>query len=159
MNNSSQQEIGTSITTRPQRLYYLDWLRVLAMISIFLYHSDRLFDFDGWHVKNGVTNLASSLHIVFFTQWMMPLFFIISGASVYYALKFRTAGRFAKERVYPLMRLFSSCIANIYCSIFQDVEFTNDSASSSLRPDVSIRTLITTVSIVPPGDISRLTIY
>jgi hypothetical protein len=29
---------------------------------------------------------------------MIPLFFILSGAAVYYALKFRTAGGFVKER-------------------------------------------------------------
>ena len=68
------------------------------MLSIFLYHSDRLFDFFGWHVKNDATNLVSSIHIQFFNQWMMPLFFIVSGAAVYYSLRGRNAGGFIKER-------------------------------------------------------------
>jgi len=83
---------------KPARLHYIDWLRVLAMLSIFFFHSDRFFDFFDWHVKNSVTSLASSIHIDIFNQWMMPLFFILSGAAIYYALRFRTAGGFIKER-------------------------------------------------------------
>ena len=89
---------STAASTGSTRLYYLDWLRVLAMLSIFLYHSDRLFDFFGWHIKNDVTNLVSALHIHFFNQWMMPLFFIVSGAAVFYSLRSRKAGGFIRER-------------------------------------------------------------
>jgi peptidoglycan/LPS O-acetylase OafA/YrhL len=85
-------------TETPARLYYLDWIRALAMLSIFLFHCDRIFDFDGWHINNDVTNLASTIHIQFFNQWMMPLFFIVSGAAVYFSLRNRTAGGFLKER-------------------------------------------------------------
>jgi glucan biosynthesis protein C len=85
------------------RLYYIDWLRVLAMLSIFLFHSDRFFNFDDWHVKNSVTNMASSIHVEIFDQWMMPLFFILSGAAVYYSLKSRKAGEFVKERTLRIL--------------------------------------------------------
>ena len=93
MNKSSSNTVE-----KPARLHYLDWLRILAMSSIFFFHSDRFFDFMDWHVKNSVTSLASSIHIDIFNQWMMPVFFILSGAAVYYALRFRTAGGFIKER-------------------------------------------------------------
>ena len=65
-----------AVAEAPTRLYYLDWIRVLAMISIFLFHCDRIFDFDGWHINNDVTNLASTIHIQFFNQWMIPLFLL-----------------------------------------------------------------------------------
>jgi hypothetical protein len=80
------------------RRYYLDWLRVMAMLSIFFYHSDGFFDFDSWLVKNTVTSLASTIHTEFFEYWMMPLFFIISGAAVYYSLRNRNVGGFVRER-------------------------------------------------------------
>jgi peptidoglycan/LPS O-acetylase OafA/YrhL len=35
-----------------ERCYYVDWLRVLAMLLIFLFHCARFFDHGGWHVKN-----------------------------------------------------------------------------------------------------------
>jgi len=34
------------------RLYYLDWLRVLAILTVFVYHSGRFFNMEEWHVKN-----------------------------------------------------------------------------------------------------------
>ena len=82
-----------------QRLYYIDWLRVLAMLSIFFFHADRFFDYYDWHVKNGEHNIISSIHISFFSQWMMPLFFILSGAAVFYSLKSRSSSTFLWERV------------------------------------------------------------
>ena len=68
------------------------------MFSIFFFHTDRIFDFRPWEINNDVTSLASSIHIQFFNQWMMPLFFIVSGAAVYYSLKSRKAGGFVKDR-------------------------------------------------------------
>ena len=87
------------MTKKPQRLYYIDWLRVLAMLSIFFYHADRFFDSKDWHVKNVEHNIISSIHISFFSQWMMPLFFVLSGAAVFYSLKFRSGSTFLWERV------------------------------------------------------------
>jgi peptidoglycan/LPS O-acetylase OafA/YrhL len=34
------------------RRHDLDWLRALAMLNIFLFHSARLFNHEDWHVKN-----------------------------------------------------------------------------------------------------------
>ncbi|MCG8338181.1 MAG: acyltransferase [Proteobacteria bacterium] len=81
-----------------KRLYYVDWLRVLAMLALFLFHADRFFDFYGWHVKNDETNLISTVHVNFFVIWMMPLFFVLSGAAIYHSLQFRNAGEFISER-------------------------------------------------------------
>ena len=103
MSNGASQLPQPDSVAKPARLYYLDWLRALAMLSIFLFHSDRLFDFYPWHVNNAVTSLASSIHIEFFNHWMMPLFFALSGAAVYYSLKSRTAGGFIKERSLRLL--------------------------------------------------------
>lgn len=83
----------------PQRRYYIDWLRVLAMLSIFFFHADRFFDYFDWHVKNGEKNIISSIHIAFFAQWMMPLFFILSGAAAFYSLKYRSSSTFLRERI------------------------------------------------------------
>jgi len=34
------------------RLYYLDWLRVLAILMVFVYHTTRLFNLEYFYVKN-----------------------------------------------------------------------------------------------------------
>jgi Acyltransferase family len=72
--------------TISNRRYELDWLRVLAILVVFLYHSTRFFNLGDWHVKNVDTYVWVELWNVFATRWMMPLFFIISGASLFYAI-------------------------------------------------------------------------
>ncbi|MHB1415439.1 MAG: acyltransferase family protein [Chloroflexota bacterium] len=88
--------------SQPVRHYEVDWLRVIATGLVFLYHSARFFDNGGWHVKNyppdfGMTALAAALD-----QVIMPLFFILSGISTYYALQ-AAKGHFLRERVRRLL--------------------------------------------------------
>ncbi|MGD2037011.1 MAG: acyltransferase [Desulfobacterales bacterium] len=73
-------------TANSNRKYELDWLRVLAILAVFLYHSTRFFNLGDWHVKNVHTFVWVEIWNVFATRWMMPLFFIISGASLFYAI-------------------------------------------------------------------------
>jgi len=73
-------------STTSQRRYELDWLRVLAILIVFLYHSTRFFNLGDWHVKNDDTYVWVEIWNVFVTRWMMPIFFMISGASLFYAL-------------------------------------------------------------------------
>ncbi len=72
--------------TISNRRYELDWLRVLAILVVFLYHSTRFFNLGDWHVKNVNTYIWVEFWNIFATRWMMPLFFIISGASLFYAI-------------------------------------------------------------------------
>jgi peptidoglycan/LPS O-acetylase OafA/YrhL len=92
-----------SMPERPTRLYYIDWLRVIAMLSIFLYHSNRFFTINSWHINNAERSLGSTIFEEAFNLWMMPLFFVLSGAAVYYSLKSRKTNSFIKER---FLRIF-----------------------------------------------------
>lgn len=85
-------------TTKSMRLLHLDWLRVLAMGCIFLFHNQRPYDFDDWHIKNAVLSQSSTWYVEFFNVWMMPLFFVLSSAAIYYSLRTRTPGQFVRER-------------------------------------------------------------
>ncbi len=40
--------------SRAVRLHYLDGLRVLAILTVFVYHSTRFFNMEDWHVKNPI---------------------------------------------------------------------------------------------------------
>jgi len=92
------------ITDTSNRRYELDWLRVLAILIVFLYHSTRFFNLGDWHVKNVNTYVCVEIWNVFATRWMMPLFFIISGASLSYAIgKYRGWLRFYVDKFLRLM--------------------------------------------------------
>jgi peptidoglycan/LPS O-acetylase OafA/YrhL len=42
----------SSEITSSSRRYDLDWLRVLAILCVFVFHSGRFFDLMDWHVKS-----------------------------------------------------------------------------------------------------------
>jgi peptidoglycan/LPS O-acetylase OafA/YrhL len=86
-----------------KRLYYIDWLRVIATIGIFLFHNSRAYDYGDWSIKNAQTTLVATQFVEFMNIWMMPLFFVLSGVSVYYSLKSRNGSGFLKERFFRIM--------------------------------------------------------
>ncbi|MCO6451104.1 MAG: acyltransferase family protein [Caldilineales bacterium] len=85
------------------RLYELDWLRVLAILAVFLFHSMHFFDTGDWHVKNGVVHPGLDLLATILLVWMMPLIFLVSGASTFFALGKHPGREFLKDRTLRLM--------------------------------------------------------
>ena len=87
-----------------ERRYDIDWLRVVAMLAIFLYHCTRFFDTEGWELKNPEqSELLFILMRGLIWPWVMELFFLLSGVGTWYALKSRRAGAFLWERVKRLL--------------------------------------------------------
>ena len=90
-------------SSNSQRRYDLDWLRVFAIFMVFFYHTSRFFNLEDWSVKNPRTYLSVEIWNTFATNWMMPLIFVISGASLYYALEKGGTGKFIKDKVLRLL--------------------------------------------------------
>jgi len=103
LNSSLVDNAATKAASGATRLHYVDWLRVLAMCTIFFFHNARLYDYWGWHIKNVDVSRAADIFIEFCNPWLMPLFFLLAAASIYSAMKTRTAGGFAKERTLRLL--------------------------------------------------------
>ncbi len=72
-----------------KRLYYLDWLRVLAFGLLFIFHSWRPFDHLPWHIKNGDQSAIFDLLTMFTHGWRMYLIFLVSGAGTWLAMRSR----------------------------------------------------------------------
>jgi len=85
------------------RQYDLDWIKVLATFMVFLYHCSMFFNPFDWHIKNNEINHS---YIEFFSllvgNWIMPLFFVISGISTNFALRKRNTQSFMNERLLRL---------------------------------------------------------
>ncbi|MGQ7868751.1 acyltransferase family protein [Sunxiuqinia sp. sy24] len=88
---------NTKLKNQHERLYYIDWLRVLAFGLLFIFHSARFFDDYGWHVKNDEHSMLANILVGFTHGWRMHLIFFISGVGTYFALKSRN-GAFIKDR-------------------------------------------------------------
>lgn len=81
------------------RLFFIDWLRVIALGILWVYHTGLVF--------NGVMNFSimnsesiPGLYDVlyFFHEWRLGLLFFVSGVGTYFAIKKYGSG-FIKERV------------------------------------------------------------
>lgn len=84
---------------RTARNHALDWLRVGGTAAVLLFHSARFFDAGDWHVKNPTMDPNLDIFATIMIQWLMPLFFILSGASAWMALQRQSAGKFASSKV------------------------------------------------------------
>jgi peptidoglycan/LPS O-acetylase OafA/YrhL len=92
-----------SLDQKPKRLYDLDWMRVIGVVAVFIFHVSHYFDFEYWHVKNNVISESISYFGFFFLIWAIPLLFIISGISSNIILSFQKPGRFLKSRVFRIL--------------------------------------------------------
>ncbi len=74
------------------------------MLAVFVYHCTRLFGTEGWHLKNPEQSMVVFvLSRGLIWPWVMELFFVLSGAGAWYALKRRSGGQYLWERVKRLL--------------------------------------------------------
>lgn len=100
-----------------ERLYYLDWLRVLAVLGIFVSHTADIFDTLYWHTRQGGGGIKWDALGTLGAEWGLSLVFLLAGASTWFALTFRTGNQFIKERFTRLLIPF--IVAFILLSPFQ----------------------------------------
>ncbi|WP_028296805.1 acyltransferase family protein [Olivibacter sitiensis] len=93
------------------RINYLDWLRILAIFGVLLFHSAMPFYRDyHWHIVNPVSSDILSEFNFWLSRFRMPLLFFVSGAVTSFMVKKRSTGGFVLLR---LRRLFIPVIAGI----------------------------------------------
>ncbi len=85
------------------RHYALDWLRVIGIVGVFIYHSGAPFLPGLWHLKASSVSLPVTILNTWLLLWIMPLFFFISGASCSFALRRQAAWPFIKRKVERLL--------------------------------------------------------
>lgn len=95
--------MNSPATSPVERQYYVDWLRILAVALLVPFHTAMIFVYWGFHIKNPERSLALTEFNSFLNVWHMPLLLVLSGAGTWFALAFRAAGEYARER---FLRLF-----------------------------------------------------
>ena len=88
------------------RKYYLDNLRLVAILFIFLAHIFNIYSMgDTWYIR-GQKSLVLGIINDIFKIWRIPLLFTITGIVSRYSLKKRSAEQYAKNRINQLLAPF-----------------------------------------------------
>jgi acyltransferase-like protein len=88
---------------KPERIHYLDWLKVLIVYGIFVFHVSLVFAFGTWLVSNRERSLALSAFAGFCFPWGIPAMFLIAGADAWFGLRSQSAAEFVKGRIQRLL--------------------------------------------------------
>jgi glucan biosynthesis protein C len=105
-------------TEKSTRLHYLDWLRNILMFGVFLYHVLKPFDpLMLWHINNAEKSDAVMGILMTINPWGIPLFFLVSGAGSFFALRRRSNRQYMRERVNRLLIPF--IVGSILLTPFQ----------------------------------------
>ena len=90
--------MDTQIKSKNERKYFIDWLRIGLIISVFFFHVGMIFRPEQWHV-NSAESFAFLDPIMWWLHlWRMPLLFLVSGVGTYYAIGHRSSWQYVKER-------------------------------------------------------------
>lgn len=96
-------DVQTQKPLMGQRLYFIDFLRIIAFLLLIFFHSAMPFVDYNWEVKNEEKSAILWSIVLWFHQWRLPLLFFISGVGISYSLRNRSVFQFLTER---LKRLF-----------------------------------------------------
>jgi glucan biosynthesis protein C len=129
-----------------ERIHYLDWLKVLIVYGIILFHVSLVFSFGTWLVSNHERSIVLSAFAAFCFPWGIPAMFLIAGADAWFGLRSHSLATFMRKRflrllvpmvpgffiLSPLQRFVSSAnpppsidgIWAFYASFFREFHFT-----------------------------------
>ncbi len=90
--------MNSQINSKNERQYFIDWLRIGLIISVFFFHVGMIFRPEQWHVNSDVSFEFLDPIMWWLHLWRMPLLFLVSGVGTYYAIGKRTSIQYLKER-------------------------------------------------------------
>lgn len=122
MQNSKKQHTDIQLLSTEEpathiRLYYLDWLRVIAVLGVIVSHTGDIFDTLYWHTRQNGQGISWDGLATLGAEWGMVLIFLLAGASAWFGLQSRSSRQFVSERFKRLLIPF--IVAFIVLSPFQ----------------------------------------
>jgi len=87
------------MTDTPPRVHYLDWLRVVIVLSLVPFHCAMLFAPYAYWLRNNVLNPATQALVIALDQFNMETLFFVAGAATWFSLGRRTGREYMVERI------------------------------------------------------------
>lgn len=89
------------------KYYFFNVIKVCCIFFVFFFHATKVFDADEWHIKNPDTLETGSFFFLNLGMAVMPVFFLVSGATVWFSLQKRSVSVFVmnlfKRFLIPLL--------------------------------------------------------
>ncbi len=111
------------------RIYELDWLRVLLIFAVFMHHVLMPFNGDDWHIMNNESSKLLDDIMVYFEQFRLPALFFIAGAGSFLLLSKVTFKAFLKDK---FLRLFIPFVVGMMVVVPPQTYFEDPQAFESL---------------------------
>ena len=92
-----------SASTSPQRLFFLDWLRIAAFIVLVFFHVGMYYVSWDFHVKSPFAGRWLEPWMKLTELWRMLLLFMVSGVATAHMLKAGATGSLQRERSKQLL--------------------------------------------------------
>jgi glucan biosynthesis protein C len=90
-------------TGNAQRLYFLDWLRIVAVFILVCFHTGLYYGPWAWHLKSEHAGPALEPMLLLTSPWRMSLLFLISGTASGLLLSKASTPWFLRERTSRLL--------------------------------------------------------
>ncbi|HZK74777.1 MAG TPA: acyltransferase family protein [Clostridia bacterium] len=91
-----------------ERIHYLDWLKVLIVYGILVFHVSLVFTVGGWLVSNREKSPILGAFAGFCFPWGIPAMFLIAGADAWFGLRSHSVGEFIRGRFLRLLVPFAA---------------------------------------------------
>jgi surface polysaccharide O-acyltransferase-like enzyme len=91
------------MSTSPQRLYFLDWIRIAAFFLLVLYHTGMYYVNWDWHVKSPHASDTIEAFMMLSSPWRMCILFLVSGVAAAFLLHKAGTGTFVRQRSFRLL--------------------------------------------------------
>lgn len=85
------------------RLYFLDWVRIIAFLVLILYHVGMYYVSWDWHVKSPHASDTLEPFMMLSSPWRLSLLFLVSGAAASFMLAKVGALRLMRQRSVRLL--------------------------------------------------------
>jgi glucans biosynthesis protein C len=135
-----------------ERRYDLDWLRVIAILLLHLFHCAMPFvaEWD-WHIKNKETSNLLMECNYFLSKWRMPLLFFISGIGTTFVLNQFTTNQYFRQRT---KRLFVPLLFGIFLVVPPQIYFERIFKGIQYTSYFEFYPSIFTTGVYPNGNFS-----
>jgi len=86
-----------------ERRIDLDWIRIIAFLTLILYHVGMYYVSWDWHVKSPHASKTVEPLMLFTNPWRLALLFVVSGAATAFMIRRLKPGELARTRSWRLL--------------------------------------------------------